>query len=155
MGEYQNSRNYVSEKFHYVHVHHPKLESFNSTSASQNCFEGSMAGSTRRFSPAWYQYGETVADEEKTELEIDFRIQGIPQAAVEQEDERTRGIERLVHLIKNHSNQSASFSTESKKVIHNLENVLQCQQRGFGDRNVSRCTSVQVGTAVACLSQDS
>ena len=73
-----------------------------------------------RFSSAWCQYGET----------LDFRIQGIPQAAVEQEDERTRGIKRLVHLCKNHPDKSASikdlqttgtynpFSEESKKVIH-------------------------------------
>ena len=37
---------------------------------------------------------KSVADEEKKELEIDRRIQGTPQAEVEQEDERTRGIER-------------------------------------------------------------
>ena len=35
---------------------------------------------------------EPVANEEKKELKINFRIQGLPQAAVQQEDERTRGI---------------------------------------------------------------
>ena len=47
-----------------------------------------------------------VADEE-TELKINFRIQGGPQAAVEKEDERTRGSRRLVHPFKNHPNQDA------------------------------------------------
>ena len=36
-----------------------------------------------------------MVDEEETELNIDFRIQGIPQVAVEQEDDRTRGIKKL------------------------------------------------------------
>ena len=50
--------------------------------------------------------GRPVADEE-TELKIDFRIQGISQAAVEKEDERARGSRRLVHPFQNHSNQDA------------------------------------------------
>ena len=33
-------------------------------------------------------------DEEKRELEIDFKIQGIPHAAVEQEDERVSVIRK-------------------------------------------------------------
>ena len=75
-----------------------------------------------------------MADEEKTELEIDFRIQGFPQFAVEHEDERTRGIRRSLHLVKNHPNKGAltevqktcaynPFREESEKVIHNLGNV--------------------------------
>ena len=43
-----------------------------------------------------------VADERKMEPKIDIRIQGIPHAAVEQEDERTREVRRLVHQVKNH-----------------------------------------------------
>ena len=39
-----------------------------------------------------------VADEEQKELRIDFRVQGIPQAAAEQDDERTRGLERIAQL---------------------------------------------------------
>ena len=46
------------------------------------------------------------ADDE-IELKIDFRIRGSPQAAVEKEDEWTRGLRRLVHPFKNHPNQDA------------------------------------------------
>ena len=48
--------------------------------------------------------GKPVADEEKKELKIDFRVQGIPQAEVDREDERTRGIKRSAQLIKHGSN---------------------------------------------------
>ena len=79
--------------------------------------------------------GDPWRTDKKTELKIDFRTHGIPQAAVEQEDERTSGIKRLVHEVKTHPNKGASiedlqktctynaFSEESKKVNHNLGNV--------------------------------
>ena len=78
-----------------------------------------------------------MADEEKTVLKIDFRIQGIPHVAVEQEDDRKREIRRLVHSVKNlpkkthyfadlqsirtyNSFSENPFSEESKQMIHNL-----------------------------------
>ena len=76
-----------------------------------------------------------MADEGKTEPKIDFRIQGIPHAAVEPEDDRIRVIRRLVRQVKNNRNKDASiadlqnncthnrFSEESEKIIHNMENV--------------------------------
>ena len=51
--------------------------------------------------------GRLVADEGKMGPKIDFRVQGFPHAAVVQEDERTRGIRRLVHQVKNHPNKGA------------------------------------------------
>ena len=43
--------------------------------------------------------GKPVADEEKKELQIDFRFQSGPQTAVDQDEDRTRGIEILAHMI--------------------------------------------------------
>ena len=59
-----------------------------------------MAGPTRRFLSAWYRIGKSVADEEKKEFKIDFRVQGIPQKAVYQDEDRTRRIKRLAHMPK-------------------------------------------------------
>ena len=77
-----------------------------------------------------------VADDGKMELEIDFRIQSVSHGAVEQEeDSRTRLIQRLVHQVKNHPNKNAwiadlhrnrpknPLSEESKQMIHTLGNV--------------------------------
>ena len=76
--------------------------------------------------------GRLVADEGKMGPKIDFRVQGFPHAAVVQEDERTRGIRRLVHQVKNHPNKGAliaelkttctynPFREQSKKKNHNL-----------------------------------
>ena len=44
-------------------------------------------------------FGKPVADEEKKELQIDFRVQSGPQTAVDQDEDRTRGIEILAHMI--------------------------------------------------------
>ena len=70
------------------------------------------------------------------EPKIDFRIQGIPRAAVEQdEDNRTRLIRRLLRQFKNHPNKDAlitdlqnirtynPFSAEPEKMVHNMENM--------------------------------
>ena len=76
-----------------------------------------------------------VADDEKTEPKIDFRIHGIPHAAVEQEDDRIREIRRRVRQVKNHPNKDAliaelqnnctsyPFSEESNSMIHHMEKV--------------------------------
>ena len=70
-----------------------------------------------------------VADEEKTELKVDFRIQGIPQAPVVQEDERNgeikgRFIWSKIWMTRVQKIGSCNlFSEESKKIIHNLGNV--------------------------------
>ena len=74
-----------------------------STCTTQIYFEGSLTGEKRRFSTAWYT-GIPVTDEEKKELEIDFRIQDISQVAVDQDDELPKGIKILAHQIKLHSN---------------------------------------------------
>ena len=51
-----------------------------------------------------------VSDEGKMEPKIDFRIQGIPNTAVEQdEDDRIPLIRRAVHQVKNHPNKDALF----------------------------------------------
>ena len=70
------------------------------------------------------------------EHKIDFRIQGIPHAAVEQEeDDGIRLIRRLVHQVKNHPNKDAliadlqsnrtynPFSKESRQMLHTMGNV--------------------------------
>ena len=76
-----------------------------------------------------------MADEGKTELKIDFIIQGIPHVAVEQWDDRTREIRRLVPQVKNLPEKRNinrrlaeqlhvhSFQWKPKKIIHNMENV--------------------------------
>ena len=77
-----------------------------------------------------------VADEGKTEPKIGFRIQGIPHAAVGQdEDDRIRLIRMLVHQVKNLAHKDAliadmqknrtynPFSEESNKMFHNMVNV--------------------------------
>ena len=77
-----------------------------------------------------------MADAGKTELEIDFRTQSIPHAAVEQDvDDRIRLIRRLAHQNKNHPNKDAliaglqsnrsynPFSEESKQMLQNVVNV--------------------------------
>ena len=99
-------------------------ESFMCSASTQHYSDGSLAVRRR----PW-------RTRQRRSLKIDFRIPGIPQAAVEQEDKRARGIQRLAHMIKMHSNHSVSvkdlqktdaynhFSEESKKVIHNLGHV--------------------------------
>ena len=71
------------------------------------------------------------------EPKINFRIQGIPHAAVEQEeDDRTRLIRRLVHQVQIHPQTEMhqppmrrviatknSFTEESQQMIHNMGNV--------------------------------
>ena len=52
-----------------------------------------------------------MTDEGKTELKIDCRIQGIPQAAA-------RGIQRIGHLIKNLPDKSA--------LIKDLQTICTC-----------------------------
>ena len=71
--------------------------------------------------------GNPVADEEKKELKIDLRVQRIPQTAVDQDEDRKRGIKILAHMIKLQSKAKAPtrdlqktdtfnpFSEESKK----------------------------------------
>ena len=101
-----------------------------------------------------------VAEEEKTELKIDLRIQGIPQAAVEQEDERTREVRRSVHL-KNHPNKDAltadmqkyctynPCSEESKKIFHNLGNV-ECFELCEMSSKCSNCSLYWAQCIVCC-----
>ena len=43
-----------------------------------------------------------VADDERTELKIVFRVPGIPHAEGEKEDDQIREIRRLVRQVKNH-----------------------------------------------------
>ena len=70
------------------------------------------------------------------EPKIDIRIQGLPHAAVEQdEDDRIPLIGSLVRPVKNHPNEDGliahrqnnrtynAFSEEPKKMIHNMGNV--------------------------------
>ena len=76
-----------------------------------------------------------MADEGKMELQIDFRIPGIPHAAVEQEDDRIREIRRQVRQVKSHPKKDAlisdlqnhctnnPLSEESKKIGRNMVNV--------------------------------
>ena len=79
--------------------------------------------------------GQLAADKVKMERKIDFRIQGVSHAAVEQEeDSRTRLIRRLVHQVMRHPNKDASIadlqskppynplSEESKQMIHTMGN---------------------------------
>ena len=73
---------------------------------------------------------KAVADEEKEELKIDFRIQGIPQAVVEQEEDRTRGIKRWVLLIRNHADKSASIEDLLKTDTYNPFSESQYGERG-------------------------
>ena len=68
-------KRFCIRKFHYLHVQHLKL-TLEDTWQVQREFSHQRGAST----------GRPVADEE-TELKIDFRIQGSPQAAVEKEDE--------------------------------------------------------------------
>ena len=80
--------------------------------------------------------GRPVADEGKTEPKIDFRIQGVPRAAVEQrEDHRMRVMRKPVRQVKNHPNKDPLIADlqrnrtcnpsgeESKRMIHNMGNV--------------------------------
>ena len=79
--------------------------------------------------------GKPVADKEKKEFKIDLRVHGIPQTAVDQGEDRTRGIKRSAHMIIFRSKEKAlirdlqktdtfnPFCEESKRVIHNLGNV--------------------------------
>ena len=54
------------------------------------------------------EYGETRSEHEGTHSKVDYRIQGIPHAAVKQEDDAQRQlISRLVYQIKNHPNKDA------------------------------------------------
>ena len=57
-----------------------------------------------------------VAYEGKTGLKIDFRIQGNPHAAVEQEDDWIREIRRPVRQVKNHSNKYALIADLQKQM---------------------------------------
>ena len=73
-----------------------------------------------------------MADEGKTELKIDFRLQGVPHVAVQQEDDRIREIRWPVRQVKNHQNKDALFADlqktctydpfreESEKIIQNM-----------------------------------
>ena len=79
--------------------------------------------------------GKPVAGEEKKELKIGLRVQGIPQTAVDLNEHRTKRINRLAHMIKIQPRETAlvknlqktdafnPLSEEPKRVIHNLGNV--------------------------------
>ena len=83
------------------------------------------------------QCGETFGkDEIDMHAKVGYRIQCIPHAAVEQEDDaRKELISKLVHQIKNHPNKDAliadlqqdhpynPFSEKSEEMIHDLGNV--------------------------------
>ena len=115
-----------TRKLPYHHVHHQKLfwEMLGKFNTKIDCHQRGTSA------------GKLVADEGIMEPKIDFRIQGISHAAVEQEeDDRIRLIGRLVHQVKNNPNKVAliadlqsnhpynPFSEESKHMIHNLGNV--------------------------------
>ena len=109
--------------FLYHHVHHLKL--FWRIFGKFNAKINHQRGTSR-----------LVPDDGMMEPIIDFAIQGIPHAAVEQdEDDRTRLIRRIVHQVMNHlkkealiailqNNRTCSpLSEESKKMNHNMGNV--------------------------------
>ena len=62
-------------------------------------------------------------DEEKMELKIDFRIQGVPQSAAEQENVRTRGVRR-VGTSSQKSPEQGCINRRSAEILH--EQSLRC-----------------------------
>ena len=140
-------------------------KAFNSTSASQNCFRRKHGRSNATDS---YQrgtgIGKPVADEEKKEFKIDLRVQGIPQKkAVYQDEDRTRRIKRLAHMLQNQSKEKALIrdlqktdtfnpvSEESEKIIHNLGNVEYFQLCEVSAKTqCSSCAKCWAGGVVCC-----
>ena len=67
--------------------------------------------------------------------QINPRVQGVPPEAVHQDEDRTRRIRKLAHILKRQSEEQAlitdlqktdtfnPFGEESEEIIHNLGNV--------------------------------
>ena len=76
---------------------------------------------------------------EKEELKIDFRIQGIPQAAVDQEDDRTRGIKKVSASIQKAPEQGYMKRRSAEKLhVQSLQCRIKEGHSQFGEHGVLR-----------------
>ena len=103
-------------------------------SASQTYFEEAWQVQRDDYFQRASGIGKPVADEKK--FKVDLRVQGVPQKAVCQDEDRTERIRRLAHTLWNKRSKEKvlirdlqetdtfdPFCEESKKIIHNMGNV--------------------------------